>query len=313
MLLNRLTFLVLTLTFCLFSNAEDKGNNLVLGVPKTDGQLVNRIGYAFSYSETHEQPLFVTYELTKEEVENKVAKRKDNFRKDPLVKTGSAILDDYKRSGYDRGHLAPAADMAWSEKAMSESFYLSNMSPQNPGLNRGMWAQLESDCRKWAVANGKVHIITGPVIRPNYSQIGPNKVTVPQWYYKIIVSIENKKAIAFILPNRKPQKPLSSFVVTIDKIEEITDLDFLDLVPDPLENRLEAVSNLEQWPLTNIKINYKNQTIQKSETSDDPNLKYWVTSSSGIRHNSKCKNYKTTKGKSTDKNGGKNACKICGG
>ena len=101
----KLILFILTLTFCFFSHAQDKGNNLVLGVPKTDGQLVNRIGYAFSYSEKHEQPLFVTYELTKEEVENKVAKRKDNFRKDPLVTTGSAILDDYKRSGYDRGHL----------------------------------------------------------------------------------------------------------------------------------------------------------------------------------------------------------------
>jgi endonuclease G, mitochondrial len=309
--LKRLTTSLLTLTFCLFSHAQDKGNNLILGVPKTDGQLVNRVGYAFSYSETHEQPLFVTYELTKEEVENKVAKRKDNFRKDPLVKTGSAILDDYKRSGYDRGHLAPAADMAWSEQAMSESFYLSNMSPQNPGLNRGMWAQLESDCRKWAVENGKVHIITGPVIRPNYSQIGPNKVTVPQWYYKIVVSIKNKKAIAFIIPNRKPQKPLSSFVVTIDKIEEITKLDFLDKVPDALENRIEAISNLDQWPVTNTKITYKKPTQQKKEQAVSGN--YWVSQSSGIRHNSTCKNYKKTKGKATDKNGGKRACKICGG
>ena len=91
--------LLILFLFCFVLNAEDKGNNLILGIPDTGGQLINRLGYAFSYSESHEQPLFVTYELTKEEVLNKVAKRKDNFRKDPLVKTGSAILEDYRKSG----------------------------------------------------------------------------------------------------------------------------------------------------------------------------------------------------------------------
>ena len=118
-------------------------DNLDLGIPSRDGQLVGRTGYAFLYSEKHEQPLWVSYKLTKAEVQNKVAKRKDNFRLVPVIKTGSAILADYKGSGYDRGHLAPAGDMAWSKKAMSESFFLTNMSPQVPGLNRGMWRMLE--------------------------------------------------------------------------------------------------------------------------------------------------------------------------
>ena len=102
-----MTRLLLLLTFSLSLFAADKGNNLVLGIPSKDGQIVNRLGYAFCYSEKHEQPLWVTYELTKQEVLTKVAERKDNFRKDPLVKTGSALLTDYKGSGYDRGHLAP--------------------------------------------------------------------------------------------------------------------------------------------------------------------------------------------------------------
>ena len=241
--------LLLLLTFSLSLFAADKGNNLALGVPSNNGQIVNRIGYAFCYSEKHEQPLWVTYELTKLEVLNKVAERKDNFRKDPLIKTGSALLTDYKGSGYDRGHLAPAADMTWSGTAMSESFYLSNMSPQNPGLNRGMWKQLESYCRNWAVENGKIHIITGPLIRPNYSTIGPNKVTVPQWYYKICVSVKNRKAIAFIIPNRKPQRSLTKFVVTVDKLEAVTGLDFMDKLPDDLENQIEAKSDIKDWNL----------------------------------------------------------------
>ena len=237
--------LALVISYSLF--VPDEGNNLILGIPSENGQIVNRIGYAFCYSEKHEQPMWVTYELTKEEVLNKVVERKNNYRKDPIVETSSAFLADYKNSGYDRGHLAPAADMAWSETAMSESFYLSNISPQNAGLNRGMWAQLERRCRNWAVDNGKVHIITGPLIRPNYSTIGPNKVTVPQWYYKICVSVKNEKAIAFLIPNRKPQRSLEEFVVTVDKLEEVTDLDFMDKLPDDLEDQIEARSDIAAW------------------------------------------------------------------
>ncbi len=238
---------LLALTLAVTSLVLDEGNNLVLGIPSEDGQIVNRIGYAFCYSEEHEQPMWVTYELTKDEVLKKVVERKNNYRKDPLVRTNSAFLEDYKNSGYDRGHLAPAADMAWSKVAMSESFYLSNISPQKAGLNRGMWAQLERRCRNWAVTHGKVHIITGPLIRPNYSTIGPNQVTVPQWYYKICVSVEDRKAIAFLIPNRKPQRSLQEFIVSVDKLEEVTGLDFMNKLPDQLENEIEANSEVGRW------------------------------------------------------------------
>jgi endonuclease G len=93
-----------------------------------------------------------------------ITKRKDNFRSDPKVKTGSAALSDYKGSGYDRGHLAPAADFKWSATAMSESFYMSNMSPQVPGFNRGIWKNIESTVRNWAVENDEIYIVTGPVL-----------------------------------------------------------------------------------------------------------------------------------------------------
>ena len=203
-------FILSLLLIALTSWAND---SLDLGTPSRDGQLVDRTGYAFLYSEKHEQPLWVCYKLTKAEVLNKVAKRKDNFRLDPVIKTGSAILADYKGSGYDRGHLAPAEDMAWSKRAMSESFFLTNMSPQVPALNRGMWRILEEQIRKWAVKEQELYIMTGPIIRSNYKTIGPNKVTVPQWYYKVIVDYHQPeiKAIAFMIPNRKPRKSLQSF------------------------------------------------------------------------------------------------------
>ena len=241
-------FILWLLLMTLSSEAND---NLDLGTPSRDGQLVDRTGYAFLYSEKHEQPLWVSYKLTKAEVQNKVAKRKDNFRLDPVIKTGSAILADYEGSGYDRGHLAPAGDMAWSKETMSESFFLTNMSPQVPGLNRGMWRILEEQIRKWTRKEKELYIITGPIIRPNYKTIGPNKVTVPQWYYKIIVDYHEPeiKALAFMIPNRKPQKSLHSFAVSIDKLEEVTQLDFLNLLPQKVQEQLESKVNLSQWKL----------------------------------------------------------------
>ncbi|MDD3155024.1 MAG: DNA/RNA non-specific endonuclease, partial [Victivallaceae bacterium] len=111
-------------------------DNLALGVPGRADAIIDREGYALGYIELHEQPAWVIYKLTAEEVQNKVAKRSNQFKPDPEIPTGSAALADYRKSGYDRGHLAPAADMAWSAKAMSDSFYLSNMSPQVPAFNR---------------------------------------------------------------------------------------------------------------------------------------------------------------------------------
>jgi len=284
-------------------------DNLDLGIPSTNGQLVDRIGYAFLYSEKHEQPLWVSYKLTKAEIQNKVAKRKDNFRLDPVIKTGSATIADYKGSGYDRGHLAPAADMAWSKKAMSESFFLTNMSPQVPALNRGMWRILEGQIRKWVLKEKELYIITGPIIRPNYKTIGPNRVTVPQWYYKIIVDYYQSeiKAIAFMIPNRKPQKSLQSFAISIDKLEEITHLDFLSLLPDKIQMKLESTLNLSLWELPNVK-------SKKSELSEDKKSatgKYWISTTSK-RHNASCRFYKKSKGKLGHKDEGV-ACKACGG
>jgi len=298
-----------TLFLLLVSLSSWANDNLDLGIPSGEGQLVNRTGYAFLYSEKHEQPLWVSYKLTKAEVQNKVVKRKDNFRLDPVITTGSAILADYKGSGYDRGHLAPAGDMTWSKKAMSESFFLTNMSPQVPALNRGMWRILEEQIRKWALKEQELYIITGPIIRPNYKTIGPNKVTVPQWYYKIIVDYHQPeiKALAFMIPNRKPQKSLQSFAVSIDKLEEVTRLDFLNLLPQRVQEQLESKVNLSQWKLPAAKVG--KPKVGKTEVGTGG--EYWI-SKTNKRHNSTCRYYQKSKGRLGSKNEGR-ACKVCGG
>ena len=280
-----------------------------MGIPSTNGQLVDRVGYAFLYSERYEQPLWVSYKITRDEVQNKVAERKDNFRLDPLIKTGSATIADYKSSGYDRGHLAPAADMAWSKQAMSESFFLTNMSPQVPSLNRGMWRVLEEKIRHWVLKEKELYIITGPIIRPGYMTIGPNKVAVPQWYYKIIIDYHQPqiKAIAFMIPNQKPQKSLQDFTVNIDKIEEVTQLDFLNFLPNRVQIELESKLDLSLWELTNKKPHMSK--LSKNRNTDVG--KYWITSTNR-RHNSSCRYYKNSRGEMGGKKDGI-ACKVCGG
>ncbi|SDL45653.1 endonuclease G [Catalinimonas alkaloidigena] len=216
--------------------------------PVPGQQIVRYTGYTLSYSEADEQAAWVAYQLTKSEVRGKV-ERTDNFREDDQIKTGSAAASDYRNSGYDRGHMAPAGDMKWSKKAMSETFYYSNMSPQAPAFNRGIWNELEQKVRNWAEKEGDLYIVTGPVLEPGLKKIGTNGVSVPRFYYKVVLDARGPelKAIAFLLPNRGSQKELSSFVVSIDSVEQRTGLDFFPQLPDDLEVALESSTSLQGW------------------------------------------------------------------
>lgn len=196
--------------------------------------IVRHAGFDLSYNEKYEQASWVAYILTREEVESGSEERTDNFRPDTAVITGSAVLKDYAGSGYDRGHLAPAADMKWSAQAMSESFLLSNMSPQVPGFNRGVWSRLEAKVREWAVENDSLLVITGPVLEDISTYIGDSHVGVPGAYFKIIADISSPeyKVIAFLLENNTSGKDIFSFAVTVDSVEKVTGFDFFSKLPD---------------------------------------------------------------------------------
>ena len=210
--------------------------------------VISHVGYTLSYNETHEQANWVAYELTAEEVAGEV-ERKDAFRADPEVESGSAALADYRSSGYDRGHLAPAADMKWSAEAMSESFYMSNMSPQKAAFNRGIWKKLEMKVRGWATREGAVLIVTAGVLKPRLKTIGVNKVSVPKKFYKVILDNREPelKGIGFILPNKGSAKPLSDYAVTIDKVESVTGIDFFHSLADEIEEAVESTLDLSKW------------------------------------------------------------------
>ncbi|MCR4822864.1 MAG: DNA/RNA non-specific endonuclease [Treponema sp.] len=221
-----------------------------------DHQIRNFKYYSICYRESYEQAEWSAYCLTEDEL-TKIATRSDDFRPDPQISTGSASLADYKKSGYDRGHLSPAADFAFSQEAMSESFYMSNMSPQAGGLNRGLWKDLEAQVRLWAGEYGRVYVVSGPVLEKSpseYKSIGENNVTVPEYYYKVLLAPLYKDdedranpenaggaiAAGFLFPNQKCEGEIFDYAVTIDEIEKRTKLDFFSLLEDRLEENLEA-------------------------------------------------------------------------
>ncbi len=211
-------------------------------------QYIKHTDYVLQYSEEHEQAYYVAYILTKRELQGR-AQRRDNFRMDPLVTTQSAAESDYTNTGFDKGHLAPAADMVENQRDMDESFYMSNMSPQDPSFNRGIWAQLEDKAREWAVKNGRVVIVTGPILRGKMRTIGRNNVAVPKYFYKIILDIDKPsvKAIGFIIPNRRGTKSLESYAVSVDTVEYYTGLDFFPFLNDSVEEKLEGSADYSVW------------------------------------------------------------------
>lgn len=215
----------------------------------TNEAIIERPYYTLRYSEEHEQAIWVAYKLSADSLKQEKFPRKDDFRKDPRVRTGSASLSDYKGTGYDRGHLAPAADFSYDEFALSQTFYMSNMSPQDASFNRGVWKKLEEQVRKWSMEDSDIYVVTGPILNKQFTTIGENKVSIPEYYYKIVLDINKPeiKAIAFLLKNEKSGESLETFTVTIDKIEELSGLDFFPTMPDDLEDILEGNVTKSLW------------------------------------------------------------------
>jgi endonuclease G len=219
----------------------------------SEGRQVKHTYFALSYLEEHEQPEWVAYELTREQVQSDWVERTDDFRPDPKVPSASASPRDYTGTGYHRGHLIPAADMAFSEKAISETFLMSNSSPQIRNFNTGIWRELEGNIRNWAKEFRHLYIVTGPALKLGIREkIGGNEVSVPDVFYKVILDYTEPgiKGIGFLIPNEVSVKPLSEYAVTIDEVERQTGIDFFpELLPDDEEQKIESRFEMADWPL----------------------------------------------------------------
>lgn len=215
-------------------------------------RIIRHTGYALSYNREKLQPNYVAWELTKEEA-NGTLPRDDDFMADPAVPAPQRVEPtDYRASGYDRGHMVPAADMKWSEKAMRESFYMSNICPQKHGLNSGPWSKLESACRRWATREGEVFVVCGPVFHPDTKPrtIGSRlKIAVPDGFFKVVLCMKKgrEKAIGFYYANRDGKQPMPEAACSVDDIERLTGIDFFVNLPDDVEERLEKNYQFNKW------------------------------------------------------------------
>lgn len=211
---------------------------------------VNHFAYSVSFNKYYKVANWVSYELADTQIVKK-AERTNIFTADPKIEETMATHADYLKSGYDRGHLAPAGDMTFFEQAMIESFYYSNMAPQVPNFNRGIWKKLETQVRNWAIDNKKITVFTGPVLDTNLTTMGPNKIAIPQLFYKVIIdnTLPDIKGIAFLMPNQGSDLKLQEFAVSIDSIESITHINFLPALDSINERNIESTLCYGCWGL----------------------------------------------------------------
>lgn len=220
----------------------------VVTAPNTQEQLKKYTGMTVSFNSTLHIPNWVAWELTADETNGEIP-RKDRFLCDDEV-AGCPDNWDYSYSGYNRGHMAPAADMKWSEEAMTESFLLTNICPQAKSLNSGTWGKLEDKCRTWAQIDSAIIIVCGPITTDKITEfIGDSRVAVPQRFFKAIISpyANPPRGIGFIMPNGKVPGGMQAAAVTIDSIEAVTGHDFFASLPDSIESAIESQCKFHHW------------------------------------------------------------------
>jgi endonuclease G len=211
--------------------------------------ILQRCGYTVSYNQKLKLPNWVFWHLTKERADGDVKRPGNAWQEDMDVPEPRANSDDYRGSGWSRGHMCPAGDNKWDTEAMSESNLLSNMCPQHASLNSGLWNVIERDCRKWAVKYGEVYIVSGPVfMKKKHETIGSNKVVVPEAFFKVVLCLTGKpKALGVVVRNTEGTKKKDLYYNSIDEVERITGYDFFPALPDDIENKIEAKANIRDW------------------------------------------------------------------
>lgn len=243
-----LSFFVFIST-CAFSQEKNRYDDSLISFKKnTSSQIIKRKGYVLAYDTLQLKTYWVYYLHTNKKSE-KVVSRSNHFKTDSFLKSKD-IYADYKNSGFDRGHLAPAGDMCYDSITMKESFYYSNISPQTPSFNRGVWKLLEEKTRYWVGVYDSIYIIIGPIFNQGcQNYIGVDSIPIPVSFYKILLNKRGNQyvALAFEIPNLESKQNLASFVVSIDALEQKTKIDFFPFLPDEHENLLERIINIQNW------------------------------------------------------------------
>ena len=214
-------------------------------------QILHRRGYTTSYNRTTKTPNWVAWHLTAAHTHGRIQREEEVFTEDEDIPQGQRATDnDYYNSRYDRGHMCPAGDNKWDQLAMTQSFLFTNICPQNHGLNKYEWNDLEKLCRDWARQYGAVDVVCGPLFTTSGQQktIGRNKVWVPDAFFKVVLCRQGTpKAIGFVYRNEGKKQPMSDAVHSVDDIERLTGMDFFPALDDNIENKIEAKANLADW------------------------------------------------------------------
>lgn len=221
---------------------------------KRTTQILRHTGYTVSYSAAWAQPYWSAWVLTGARTKGSAKRDNYGFSPDPLLPATQAVVtQDYAGSGYDRGHMCPAGDNKWNTKAMEECFYLTNICPQTPALNRGDWKELEDACRNWARLGYTLYIACGPLFTSSSPRhIGKqHKIAVPDGFYKVILRQKGDKqqALGFLYKNNKQNMPIAEHATSVDEVERLTGFDFFSLLPDESEKKLESSRNTTGWNL----------------------------------------------------------------
>ncbi len=220
---------------------------LELPAEKPREEVVNHEYYALSFIEGYELASWVAYELTAAEASGSL-EYKEKFTEDPLISTGSATMKDYKKSGFVLGQLAPVEDMRFSTVAITESFYLSNVVPQKPAFNKFTWKKMNDMIREWAKETGSLLIVSGPVLADApFPTFGPSKVSIPSRFYRVVLDMNGKRGMGIVVKNSMSSGSLKPFAMSIDKVEEITGIDFFPSLADDLENEIESQYDASAW------------------------------------------------------------------
>jgi endonuclease G, mitochondrial len=251
MKLMKLIYLSIFLSFFLSDIwSQDKIEHPAL---KPREEFVQHSFYAFAYIEAYELASWVAYEIKPADFKPNIT-FKEKYTEDPKVSTGSASMKDYKDAGYVMGQLAPLEDMLYNEKAAAETFYFSNVVPMKPAFQKYTWKKMGDLVREWAKDAGTLYVVTGPVLADSpFPTFGPNMVSVPSRFYKVVLDLKNERGIGFVVKNSMSSGSLKPFAMSIDKIEEITGIDFFSNLDDELEESIESEFDLSKWDFDVIK------------------------------------------------------------
>lgn len=241
------------------------------GDPHFEGDysvIIRKNGFCIAYSPEIRQAGCTCYILTSSQVKAKKVRRTNKFMHDPDVSVDAVRPEEYNGTGFDRGHLVPASDMSYSYSSMRDSFYMSNISPQVPACNRGIWKKLESQIRKWAVKEKKIMIITGPVIPSDRKQMNDTRIVIPSAFFKIVYdTTAPRKMIGFIIPNQGSRKSLKEFAVPVREIEKVTGYNFFATKEFEKVAHLETHINCDDWDFDTPAVYRKKGKKRKSKST----------------------------------------------